>query len=74
MNSFEIEKQFKKDFGMTLGQATRLNENRKKKSDEIFALKLALNGFDIITGGKAELTEDDKAAIKSRLHQLNITD
>ena len=57
MNQLEIEKQFKKDFGMTLDAATRKHNQNKRNSDEVYALKMALNGVDFVTGEKISLSE-----------------
>lgn len=70
MSRFEIEKQFKKDFNMTLDQAIRIHNKSKSMSDELFALKLALNGVDIVTGGKAVLSDEDKSIVKARINEL----
>lgn len=70
MNQLEIERQFKKDFGMTLDEATRKHNQNKKNSDEIYALKMALNGVDVVTGGKINMSETNKVRAKLRLKEL----
>ncbi len=70
MNQLEIEKQFKKDFGMTLDAATRKHNQNKRNSDEVYALKMALNGVDFVTGEKISLSETNKVISKLRIKEL----
>jgi len=68
--NFEIEKQFKDDFGMTIAEAERKLRARKKASDDIFALKLYLNGLDVVTGEKVKPTKDERKKIESEIDKL----
>jgi len=70
MNQLEIEKQFKKDFGITLDAATRKHNQNKRNSDEVYALKMALNGVDFVTGEKISLSETNKVISKLRIKEL----
>ncbi len=45
---------------MTLDAATRKHNQNKRNSDEIYALKMALNGVDFVTGEKIKLSETNK--------------
>jgi len=67
---FEIEKQFKKDFGMTLSEATAINEKRKKESNELYYLSCLLNGIDMTTGEVANPTEEERERISRRIKDL----
>lgn len=70
--NFEAEKQFKKDFGITINEAERKLRKRKSASDEIFSLKLYLNGFDIVTGQKVDVmpSKEEVAEIEKRITEL----
>lgn len=70
MNQLQIEKQFKADFGMTLDTATRKHNQNKRNSDEIYALKMALNGVDFVTGEKIKLSETNKVIARLRIEEL----
>jgi hypothetical protein len=67
---FEIEKQFKKDFGMTLSEAEAINEKRKKESNELYYLRCLLNGLDITTHTPANPTEEERERISKRIDDL----
>ena len=68
--NFETGKQFKDDFGMTIADANGKLRARKKVSDDIFALKLYLNGLDIVTGEKAKPTKEERKKIESELEKM----
>lgn len=67
---FEIEKQFKKDFGMTLSEAEAINVKRKKESGELYYLRCLLNGLDLTTQEASSNTEEEMARISKRIEDL----
>ena len=69
---FEIEKKFKKDFGMTLNQAININKDRIKASNEIYHLKCLLNGLDTTTGLAADLSPEDRMIVLDRLEEIEV--
>lgn len=70
MTRFEIERQFKKDFAMTLNEAERKVSAMKRSSEEKYYLQCLLGGFDIKTGDKAIIDEKQKEEIQERLNEL----
>lgn len=68
--NFEAQLQFKKDFGMTIQQAEEISRNRIKASDEIFSLKLYLNGLDAVTGENVNPSENERKEIEERIEKL----
>lgn len=69
-SKFEIEKQFKKDFGMTLDEANRKTQEKKKQSDELYYLRCLLNGLDIHTCSPVTLSDEQTQQIEQRINKL----
>ena len=67
---FEIEKQFKKDFGFTIDHACDIHRQKKADSNEIFHLRCLLNGFDEGTNEPITLDDETKARVFDRLNEL----
>lgn len=68
---FDIQRQFKKDFGFTLEQAEKIAADRRRDSDEVYYLNCLLGGLDIKTSNSVNLSEDEKKIIKDRLIKIN---
>ena len=69
-NKMEIEKQFKKDIGMTISNAEIKLRDIKRNSNEIFNLRCSLNGFCSVTNEKITLSNDEIKIVQSRIDEL----
>jgi len=70
-SKFEIEKQFKKQFGITLDEANRIARENKRMSDELYYLRCLLNGLDIHTCSPVKLSDEEIKNIQDRINKLN---
>ena len=69
-DTFQIHKQFKADFGMTLDEADNILAKMKSDSEELYHLRCLLNGVNTHNYEKPSLTDEEKELIKIRIEEL----
>tara|TARA_R110002020_G_scaffold320914_1_gene536824 strand:+ start:955 stop:1182 length:228 start_codon:yes stop_codon:yes gene_type:complete len=68
--NMQAQKDFKNDFGFSIGEAEIKLRNIKESNEELWALRCIVNGFCSRTNEKINLSGDDKKAIQIRIDEL----
>tara|TARA_R110001632_G_scaffold83617_9_gene184991 strand:- start:262 stop:531 length:270 start_codon:yes stop_codon:yes gene_type:complete len=69
-DAFQIHKQFKAEFGMTLDEADKILAVMKSDSKELYHLRCLLNGVNTHTHEVTILNGKEKELIEARVKEL----